>query len=554
MRASQRAAGTLDRRRRLLVLCICSFSLFMTYLDTTVLNVALPTMERDLHAGLSDLQWVVDAYMLVLASLLLLSGSAGDRLGRRRIFTIGLLTFSAGSLLCSLAPNVDVLIAFRALQAVGGSMLTPVSLSIVRTTFTDPGERARALGVWSAVFGLAAACGPIVGGVLVDFVGWRSVFWVNVPVGLLAFLLARSFIPESRAPRARRVDPAGQLLVILVLASLTYGVIQGPSEGWGAPAIVGAFALALVALVVFLAVEPTRPEPLLDVRFFRSRPFSGACAIAVLSFTVLAGFLFVNTLYLQEVRHDSALVAGLSVLPATLAIVAVSPLSGRLVARGGPRVPLATAGALIVAGAAMLLLVRPATPFLELAAAYVLLGLGLGLVNPPITNTAVSSMPPEQAGVASAVASAARQLGNVLGIAVMGALLVSRFAAELPSKLAALRLPPAARAALAHATISAAGTSLPGGASHHLAIRTAVDRAFASATHLPWLLAVGCGVGVGVVALATTGRRAFAHAAGVYVDAPAESPGYVGAPVAGPRRDLVAPPRDLAAGPPRDPA
>jgi EmrB/QacA subfamily drug resistance transporter len=226
-----RAINELSRPRRIGILVICSMSLLIVGLDITIVNVALPSLGQDLHASVSGLQWVIDAYTLVLASLLMLSGSTADRFGRRRTFVIGLLVFVLGSLLCSLAPNLGTLIAFRALQAVGGSMLNPVAVSIITNTFTDPRERAQAIGVWGAVVGISLALGPVVGGVLVTSVGWRSIFWINVPIGLVAALLALRFVPESKAPRPRRPDAVGQLLVIAFLACLTYGIIEGPEHG-----------------------------------------------------------------------------------------------------------------------------------------------------------------------------------------------------------------------------------------------------------------------------------------------------------------------------------
>src|SRR5271163_4373871 len=247
-------------------------SLLIVGLDVTIVNVALPSIGRGFHASLSGLQWSVDAYTLVLASLLMLSGSTADRLGRRRTFVIGLVTFSAGSLVCSLAPNLTLLIVFRMVQAVGGSMLNPVAMSIITNTFTIPRERAQAIGVWAAVVGVSMALGPVVGGVLVTSVGWRSIFWINIPVGITAVILARRYIPESKAPVARKVDVPGQLLVIALLASLTYGIIEAPNRGWSSPLIVGAFAIAALSLVALLIWEHRVNEPLIDVRFFRSLP------------------------------------------------------------------------------------------------------------------------------------------------------------------------------------------------------------------------------------------------------------------------------------------
>ena len=334
----------LSRRRRLLVLAVCCTSLFIVGIDATIVNIALPSIQRELHASVSGLQWTVDAYTIVVASFLMLSGSTADRIGRRRIFQAGLGLFTLGSLLCSLAPGLGWLVAFRMLQALGGSMLNPVAMSIVTNTFTDPAERARAIGLWGSVFGFSMALGPVVGGALVASVGWRGIFWVNIPVGIAAIILTALFVPESRAPRARRVDPVGQVLVITTLASLTYAIIEGPSSGWTSAPILGCFGLAVAALVGLVLYEPRRSEPLLDLRFFRSAPFSGATVLAVCAFAALGGFLFLNTLYLQDVRGYSALHAGLYTLPMAAMTVLLAPLSGRLVATRGPRPPLVAAG------------------------------------------------------------------------------------------------------------------------------------------------------------------------------------------------------------------
>src|SRR6202044_3384104 len=229
----------LSPRRRQLVLAICCMSLFIVGLDVTIVNVALPSIGRELHAGVSGLQWTIDAYTLVLASLLMLSGSTADRIGRRRTFQTGLAIFTLGSLLCSLAPGLGWLVAFRMLQAIGGSMLNPVAMAIIANTFTDPAKRARAMGVWGSVFGISLAVGPVLGGVLVGTIGWRSIFWVNVPVGLAAIALTHRFVPESRPPRPRRLDPIAQILIVVLLFGLTAGTIEGPQQGWTSPLIVG---------------------------------------------------------------------------------------------------------------------------------------------------------------------------------------------------------------------------------------------------------------------------------------------------------------------------
>ncbi|MEU8612459.1 DHA2 family efflux MFS transporter permease subunit, partial [Actinoplanes sp. NPDC048791] len=411
----------LSPRRRQLVLAICCLSLFIVGLDVTIVNMALPSLRADLDASVSSLQWVLDAYTLVLASLLILSGSTADRVGRRRTFQTGLALFTVGSLLCSVAPGLGWLIVFRMVQAVGGSMLNPVAMSIITNTFTEPRERARAIGVWGGVVGLSMALGPVLGGLLVAGLGWRSIFWINVPVGVAAIVLAALYVPESRAEHPRRIDPVGQVLVLLVLASVTFGIIEGPNAGWGSPLIVGCFVLGAVALVSLLAYESRRTEPLLDLRFFRSVPFSGATVIAVCAFGALGGFLFLNSLYLQEVRSLSALQAGLYTLPMAALTAVIAPLSGRMVGARGPRLPLILAGSAIALAMLPLTRLTADTPVWLLFTAYAMFGFGFGMVNAPITNTAVSGMPRAQAGVAAAIASTSRQVGAALGVAVVGA-------------------------------------------------------------------------------------------------------------------------------------
>ena len=406
------------------MLLICSLSLFIVGLDITVVNVALPSIGRELGAGISGLQWTVDAYTVVLASLLMFSGSMGDRLGRKRVFIVGLSVFSLASVLCSVAPTVELLVVARVLQAVGASMLNPVAMSIITNTFTDPRERAQAVGVWGAVFGVSMALGPIVGGTVVSAIGWRAIFWINLPIGLAAIALTLRFIPESRAPRPRRFDPIGQVLVIVLLAGLTAGIIEQ---------VVPLFAAAAAALGGLLLYEPRRAEPLIDLRFFRSIPFTSAIVISVAAFAAFGGFLFLNTLYLQDARGLSPVQAGLATVPIALMTVFASPLSGRIVGRRGPRLPLVIAGVGLVVASLMLVGLEPTTSLAWLLAAYVVFGLGFGFVNAPITNTAVSGMPRAQAGVAAAIATTSRQVGQTLGVAVVGAIVSSHAAGGLSS-------------------------------------------------------------------------------------------------------------------------
>src|SRR6202046_3504569 len=261
----------MSSRRRYLVLAICCMSLFIVGMDATIVNVALPSTGRALPASVSGLQWTVDSYLLVIESLLMLSGSVADRVGRRMIFQIGLTVFTLGSLACSLAASAGARVAFRAVQAVGGSMLNPVAMSIVTNTFTDPKERAKAIGFWGSTFGVSVAAGPVIGGALVDSVGWRGVFWVNIPVGIAAIILTALYVPESRAAVKRKLDPVGQILVVLTLVTLTYGIIEGPSRGWSSPLILGCFGVAVVALAALLAWEPRGGGPPVGLGFFCAR-------------------------------------------------------------------------------------------------------------------------------------------------------------------------------------------------------------------------------------------------------------------------------------------
>jgi EmrB/QacA subfamily drug resistance transporter len=412
-------------RRRLLVLAICCLSLLMVGMDVSIVNVALTAIRTDLHASVSGQQWTVDGYTMVLASLLLLSGSTSDRLGRRRVFLAGLVVFVTGSLLCSIAPTLGWLVAFRMVQAVGGSMLNPVAMGIITNVFTDARERAFAIGVWGATVGISTGLGPTIGGLLIRSVGWRGIFWINIPIGIAALVLVWLFIPESRAPKARRPDPVGQLLVIVFLASLTWGIIEAPQAGWATVTTASRLAVSIVALAALLLWEHRREEPLIELRFFRSVPFAGATVTAVCAFANYTGFLFLNTLYLQQVCGFSALKAGLCTAPLAIGMLLFAPLSGRLVGTRGPRIPLVAAGVVMATGAVLLRHADVHTPLWYVLAGYLLFSSGFGLVNAPITNSAVSGMPRSQAGLASAFASTSRQFGSTLGVAVVGSVLSS---------------------------------------------------------------------------------------------------------------------------------
>ncbi|MBW4700527.1 MULTISPECIES: DHA2 family efflux MFS transporter permease subunit [unclassified Micromonospora] len=452
----------LSPRRRTLVLAICCASMVLVVVDISIVNTALPRIRDDLAATVTGLQWIIDAYTLVLAAFLLLAGSTADRVGRRRVFQTGLLMFGVGSLLCGVSPGIGWLIAARAVQAIGATMLNPVAMAIVANTFTVPAERARAIGVFGSMSGLSLALGPVLGGALIDGFGWRSVFWINVPLALVAFALTARYVPESRAPRPRRFDPVGQLLVIVVLGSVVYAVIGSNRQGWTAPVILGLLVAAALATVGLVGYEARRVDPLLEWRLFRSVPFSSAILMALFALCAFGAFLFVTTLYLQHVRGMSALTAGLSLLPLGASIALLSPYTGTVVGARGPRLPLLASGTALTLGGLTSLLIGPATPLVAVLASYLLFGIFQGTLNPPVTNTAVSGMPRSMAGLATSLASAGRQTGTTLGVAIAGTMVGS----------------------------VGDGTS------------------FTDSTRPVWWLVSGLGVGIAALALLSTGRWA----------------------------------------------
>ena len=426
-------------RRKAIVLVSCCLSLLIVSMDATIVNVAIPAMRTDLNASASQMQWVVDVYTLVLASLLMLSGATGDRFGRRRVFQIGLTLFALGSLVCSLAPTIDTLIGARFLQGVGGSMLNPVALSIISQIFTKPVERARALGIWGGVTGISMAAGPIVGGLLIETIGWRSVFWINLPICAAAIVLTAVFVPESKSQTMRNIDPVGQGLAVLFLFGTVFTLIEGPALGWTNPRVIAIAVVAVVALVTFLRFESRRHDPFLDLRFFRSIPFTAATVNAISAFAAWGAFLFMMSLYLQGQRGYSAMHTGLIFLPIAVGALLFSPLSGRLVGRYGARPSLVIAGVLITGAATMLTFLDATTPVWWLLLVFAVFGIGFSMVNAPITNSAVSGMPLDRAGAASAVTSTSRQVGVSIGVALCGSVAGSALAGTSTDFAAAAR-------------------------------------------------------------------------------------------------------------------
>ncbi|WP_018602027.1 MFS transporter [Mycobacterium sp. 155] len=423
------AIGVLGARRKAIILISCCLSLLIVSMDATIVNVAIPSIRSAFGASPSQLQWVIDVYTLVLASLLLLSGATADRFGRRRTFQLGLTVFALASLLCSLAPNIELLIAARLLQAIGGSMLNPVAMSIITQVFTGRVERARAIGVWGGVVGISMALGPIVGGALIEYVDWRSVFWINLPICALAILLTAIFVPESKSATMRDVDPIGQALGVAFLFGVVFLLIEGPGLGWTNPRTLAVGVVALVAFAGFLRYESRRRDPFIDLRFFRSIPFASATLVAVCAFAAYGAFLFMMSLYLQEERGYSAMHTGLIYLPVAVGALIFSPVSGRLVGRFGSQPSLLVSGTMITAATLMLARLSAHTPVWQLLVIFAVFGVGFSMVNAPITTTAVSGMPLDRAGAASAVASTSRQVGVSIGVALCGSVAGSALAA-----------------------------------------------------------------------------------------------------------------------------
>jgi EmrB/QacA subfamily drug resistance transporter len=412
----------LTPRRKAIILVSCCLSLLIVSMDATIVNVAIPSIRTDLHASPSQLQWVVDVYTLVLASLLMLSGATGDRFGRRRVFQIGLVVFAVGSLLCSLAPNIETLIIARLLQAVGGSMMNPVALSIISQVFTGRVERARALGFWGAVVGISMALGPVVGGFLIELISWRAVFWINLPICAAAILLTAIFVPETKSKTMRNIDPVGQGLAVLFLFGLVFTLIEGPGYGWSNPRVVAVAVVAVIAFVAFLRYESKRHDPFIDLRFFRSTPFASATLIAICAFSAWGAFLFMMSLYLQGERGYSAMHTGLIYAPIAIGALIFSPISGRMVGRFGARPSLLASGVLITIASVLLTFLTKTTPVWGLLVTFAVFGMGFSMVNAPLTNVAVSGMPLDRAGAASAVTSTSRQIGVSIGVALCGSI------------------------------------------------------------------------------------------------------------------------------------
>jgi EmrB/QacA subfamily drug resistance transporter len=389
-------------------------------LDATVVGIALPAISRDFHAGVDSLQWVINAYTLTLAGLLLLGGSLGDRFGRRRMFSLGTVWFAAASLLCGLAPNSEVLILARALQGIGAALLTPGSLAILQASFTES-DRSKAIGAWSGLGGISAAIGPFLGGWLISAVSWRLVFFINLPLAAVVVLIAARHVPESVDPEAGRIDGTGAAAVTAALVGLTYGLIEGPARGWTNPAVVVGLAASVVLFAGFLYVENRRSSPLLPLGVFRSRQFTATNAATFIVYAALGGVLFLLPVVLQVTSGYSPLLSGSALLPVTAVMLLLSSRSGALAARIGPRLQLTTGPFVIAAGLLLLMRVGTGGYLTNVLPAMLVFGLGLAINVAPLTATVLAAVPAEHAGVASAVNNDVARTGGLIAVAVLPA-------------------------------------------------------------------------------------------------------------------------------------
>ena len=399
----------IDRKK--VILYTCCMSLFVVTMDVTVVNVALPSIQSDFHTNLSTLQWVTDGYTLMVASLLLLSGSTADRIGRKRVLQLGLACFGLASFLCGISQTPGQLIAFRMLQGIGGSMLNPVAMSIIT--------------------GISLGMGPIIGGLIVSYFSWRYVFFVNVPIIAAAIILTQKFVPESKVEKTAKNDFVGQALMILFLFSSIYSIIGLPRKGLFAPDILSTGIIGCLAIVIFFIYEYNIDNPLINPRFFLSIPFTSASFLAIFGFIIYNGYLFLNTLYLQEMRGFSPLEAGLSTIPLAFVSFLVAPRAGEMVGRIGTKRPIMLCGISMLAVSFLQLFVTKTTPMIILFIIYIFLGIGFGMLNSPITITAIEGMPLSQSGTAAAIAVTCKQIGNSLGVALPSLLITKPITSSL---------------------------------------------------------------------------------------------------------------------------
>jgi EmrB/QacA subfamily drug resistance transporter len=414
------------RSSQVALLTVTCLGQFMVLLDSTIVGAALPDMQQRLHTQLTGLQWIVDAYVLLVAMLLLSGGVFADRFGRKRVFLAGVAVFTVASVLCAAASSIGWLIIGRVVQGIGAAALSPASLALLAAAYPVPQERVKAIGLWAGFSGIGLAAGPLAGGILVDAFGWPAIFLVNVPIGAVLLLAGLRILGESRNPAAPAIDIPGTVLSVLGIGALTFGLIEGGSRGWTSPVILGSFAAAVVTLAVFVVVEARRSAPMLPLRLFRQRLFTVSnTAMVVVGFALMGSAFFFSQFFVY-VQGSSILLAGLQTLPASLAMVVVSPYAGRFAAKYGFRIVVTIGLALAGLGLLALGVVHADTPYGNVWWRLAVLGIGFALTMSPLTGAAIQAVNPQEGGLASGISSTTRQIGAVLGVAVLGAIVRTR--------------------------------------------------------------------------------------------------------------------------------
>jgi EmrB/QacA subfamily drug resistance transporter len=482
--------------RRWWALAVLCLSLMVIGLDNTILNVALPSLIKDLGASTSQLQWIIDGYVLVFAGLLLTSGSLGDRFGRRGALTIGLTIFGVGSLVCSMASSATALIFTRAFMGIGAALIMPATLSLLINVFTEPKERGRAIGIWAAVVGAGSALGPLVGGFLLQHFWWGSVFLINVPVVIFAIVLGRFLLPTSKDPAAPRLDPIGAVLSVIGLVALLWGIIEAPSKGWTDPSVAGGFAVGIIVLAGFIAWELHTDHPMLDIRFFKNPRFTVANAAMTLIFFAMFGSMFLVTQYLQNVLGYSALEAGIRMLPMAGLMVIVGPRAPRLVERIGTKLVVTLGLVMSTIGLLGLAMINSASGYPQVLISMTIMSIGIGLTMGPATESIMGSLPKEKAGIGSAMNDTTREVGGALGVAIIGSVLAGSYRPAMDAATANMDLPPQVAAVARDSVGGAVDAAASMGGQAGQALADAAHTAFLHAFSGSLFLAAG------VVALA----------------------------------------------------
>ena len=499
--------------RRWWILAVLCLSVLLVVVDNTIVNVALPTISRDLHASTEALQWVVDGYTLAFAGLLLVGGNLGDRLGRRRMLQLGLALFGLTSVTAALAQNSGELITARAAMGVAATLIYPATLAILNNVFTNPRERATAIGIWSAVSGLAVAIGPVSGGALLRHFAWSSVFYVNVPVVVIALIAGRLLLPESRDPKAGRFDPLGAVLSVAGITLLTWSIIEAPKHGWLSATTMGGIFGALVILALFGAWQVRRPDPMLDVRLFRNPRFSAASGAIALAFFGLFGFIFMITQYFQIVRGYNPLDAGLATLPFAVITAAFSPVAMIVMKQIGTKIVVAF-GLLLMSGGFVVATLTPVggAYWTWIVPAMALMASGLAFTTGPATEAIMGALPLAKAGAGSAVNDTTREVGGTLGVAIVGSVLNSGYGSHVVSALTGLGAPAAAAHTAAQSVVAGMATAAHFPASLQGAAAEAVQQSFMAGVHRGSLVAAGAAAAGALVAVFLVPSRAAASA------------------------------------------